>query len=214
MKVSILIDDEDLQSVKVTQEEKIIDLKKKLSKIVNLSVDEIILIYNGNTIQEDNKTLNDLSISNDDIIQLIRSPKNPQVIPQQNNNYEALRLSLKSNKYKLNEIIRKFPQLESVIDNPKAFEDELKKIEREIQERKRKELEEIQYINENPFDIEAQRKIENAIKKENINRNYEYALEHHPEFFGDITMLYINCKMNNHPLKAFVDTGAQKTISK
>jgi len=81
-----------------------------------------------------------------------------------------------------------------------------------MRERKRKEIEELKYINDNPFDIEAQRKIENAIKKENINRNYEYALEHHPEFFGDITMLYINCEMNGHPLKAFVDTGAQKTI--
>jgi len=70
----------------------------------------------------------------------------------------------------------------------------------------------LQFINDNPFDVEAQKKIENAIKKENVNRNYEYALEHHPEFFGDITMLYINCEMNNHPLKAFVDTGAQKTI--
>jgi len=39
--------------------------------------------------------------------------------------------------------MQRFPQLESVIDNPQAFEEEFKKIEKEMQERKRKELEEI-----------------------------------------------------------------------
>jgi len=208
MKISILTDTEDLHTVEVTPEEKIAELKVKVSQIVNSPVDEIILIYNGNPIQDDNKTLKDLSVSDDDIVQLIRRPKNPQAIQPQINQYEELRLQLKANKYKLS----RFPTLERVIDDPQAFEEEFKKIEKEMQERKRKELEEIKFINDNPFDIEAQRKIENAIKKENVNRNYEYALEHHPEFFGDITMLYINCEMNNHPLKAFVDTGAQKTI--
>jgi len=212
MKISILTDTEDLHSVEVNLEETVTELKKKVSTLVNSPVDEIILIYNGNPIQDESKTLKELSISDDDIVQLIRRPKNPQAAVPQQNPYEILRLQLKSNKYKLNETLRRFPQLESVIDNPQAFEEEFKKIEKEMQERKRKELEEIQFINDNPFDIEAQRKIENAIKKENVNRNYEYALEHHPEFFGDITMLYINCEMNNHPLKAFVDTGAQKTI--
>lgn len=209
MKISILTDTEDLHSVDITLEETVSQLKKKVSKLVNVSVDDIVLIYNGNPMQDDKKALKDFSITDDDIVQLIRRPR-AQV--QQENQYENLRLQLKSNAYRLSEFIRRYPQVEGVIDNPEAFEREIKKIEDEIRERKRKEIEELKFINDNPFDVEAQRKIENAIKKENINRNYEYALEHHPEFFGDITMLYINCEMNGHPLKAFVDTGAQKTI--
>lgn len=50
------------------------------------------------------------------------------------------------------------------------------------------------------------------IQERNIEENYLNAMEHSPESFGSVIMLYIDCKVNDVPLKAFIDSGAQMSI--
>eukprot|EP00123_Amoebidium_parasiticum_P001301 comp12355_c0_seq1/m.7235 comp12355_c0_seq1/g.7235 ORF comp12355_c0_seq1/g.7235 comp12355_c0_seq1/m.7235 type:complete len:516 (-) comp12355_c0_seq1:217-1764(-) len=60
--------------------------------------------------------------------------------------------------------------------------------------------------------FQQQEKIQATIDQQNAESNFELAMEYNPEVFGKVNMLYVNCCVNNHPIKAFVDTGAQMTI--
>lgn len=85
-------------------------------------------------------------------------------------------------------------------------------LQRQRQERADKDMQRIRTINADPLDLEAQKQIAEEIRMSNVNQNMEIAMEYSPESFGKVVMLYINCKLNGHPVKAFVDSGAQMTF--
>ncbi|GAU13419.1 hypothetical protein TSUD_127150 [Trifolium subterraneum] len=53
-----------------------------------------------------------------------------------------------------------------------------------------------------PFDVEAQNKIEAAIRQKGIDENWEAALEHNPEAFARVVKLYVDMEVNGVPMKA------------
>jgi DNA damage-inducible protein 1 len=81
------------------------------------------------------------------------------------------------------------------------------KMEKEELENRR-----IDELNRAPDSAAAQAEIEKRIHDENVAKNYEAAVEHIPESFGRVVMLYIPCVVNGIPCQAFVDSGAQSTI--
>ena len=63
-----------------------------------------------------------------------------------------------------------------------------------------------------PLSEESQKQIAEEIQQGLVNENMALAMEHNPEAFGAVYMLYISCEVNGVPIKAFVDSGAQSTI--
>ena len=67
-------------------------------------------------------------------------------------------------------------------------------------------------LNADPFDPAAQAAIEARVRQAAVDASLEAALEHHPEAFADVVMLYVHLTINGRTLAAFVDSGAQRSI--
>lgn len=67
-------------------------------------------------------------------------------------------------------------------------------------------------LSANPLDSSAQARIMEEIRQQNVQQNYGTAVEHMPEAFARVAMLYIPVKIEGTPVCAFVDSGAQSTI--
>ncbi|KAJ3437998.1 aspartyl protease ddi-related [Anaeramoeba flamelloides] len=84
------------------------------------------------------------------------------------------------------------------------------KLSRKAKEDQKQRLE---YLSKNdPENPQLQKTIEEKIRMSRIRKNKELAYRFNPELFVRVDMLYIPSIINDVPILAFVDTGAQTTI--
>ncbi|RSH90394.1 DNA damage-inducible protein 1 [Saitozyma podzolica] len=158
------------------------------------------------------------------------SSQSSQGFPGSDDDLERMRLQALGNPQLMAELRANDPDMAAAISSgTRQFKETFLRHQRRQRDAAMEKQRQIELLNADPYDIEvriyrqlsmrgdadsakAQKKIEEAIRMEAVLENMQHAMEYSPEAFGNVTMLYINVEVNGHPVKAFVDSGAQTTI--
>lgn len=125
---------------------------------------------------------------------------------------EMIRLQVLGDPRLMEELRQSQPEMVAAVNDPVRFRHLFELLEQQKREAERAKRLEIARLDEDPFNPESQARIAELIRQEQVMENLQSAIEHNPEAFGKVIMLYIPVEVNGHPIKAFVDSGAQATI--
>lgn len=190
-------------------------LREFVQAETNISPHAQHIYHNGRLVSDDNLTMEQLGIGDGEVLALhvreTRSttsaqapPQRPQqpVQPQQQQrpqggrqgqaqDPELIRLQLLGNPAMRQQVQRQNPELAAALEDPARFarilQDSVDRDQRERLERQR----EIERLNDDPFNVENQRKIEEMIRQERVMENLQNAMEHNPE--GEDSLFLENC---------------------
>ncbi len=220
--------------LKVDGDLKMEDFKGLCEAETNVPVADILLLHHGKAVQDDKK-VSEAGIVNGDMVLMERRMKKPAAaaggggapmpdfgaisVPQPSTSRAArkeddpafIREMLRKNPDQLAMLRQNNTKLAEAFDSGN-LETFAKVLKEQYEARAERERQRLRMMTADPFDMEAQKLIAQEIENKNIDQNMELAMEYNPESFGTVIMLYINCKVNGHPIKAFVDSGAQATI--
>jgi len=130
------------------------------------------------------------------------------------NDIDRMRLQILGDPTLMSQLRASNPELANAAErSPERFAELMRTFQQQQQTSARRRRQDEELLHSDPFDIEAQKRIEEHIRQERVWENMQHAIEFSPESFGRVTMLYVDVEVNGHPVKAFVDSGAQMTIS-
>ena len=219
MLLTVTTDDDKIVSVDVDPETVVENLKAIVQAETDIPASEQVIAHNGRELS-DAHVLGSSGVKDGDLIMVLRRPPagaaNAMALAPDGAAVDpaAFQRHIRGDAHLMQQLRQGNPSLHGAIlnDDPTQMQELLRQAHqaRESQEAARKA--EIDLLNADPFDVEAQAKIEEAIRLKNVDANYETAMDTTPEAFGQVIMLYVDMEVNGHALKVFVDSGAQMTI--
>jgi DNA damage-inducible protein 1 len=219
MRLTVTTEDDKIVTVEVDAETQVANLKAIIEAETDLPGATQALVFNGRELV-DASTLASSGVKDGDLIMVLTRPPpgsmNPAALHPDGSAVDpgAFQTHLKNDAHLMQQLRSGNPALHAAVLNPDPapMQALLRDAHRARAEAEARRNAEIDLLNADPFDLEAQRKIEEAIRLQNVDANYETAMETTPEAFGSVIMLYVDMKVNDQPIKAFVDSGAQMTI--
>lgn len=183
------------------------DLKAVIQSDTNLPPASQHLYHNGQLLMDDTKTLEQLRITEGDMLAMHVRSAAPSATrggagssqgggPIQQGQQqvggapgrrrrgpdpEMMRLRMLGDPRMLAEIRNSNPELASVVQDSQRFGQVWDEVQRRQEETEFQKQQEIAALNEDPFNRDAQAKIEEIIRQEAVMENLQNALEHNPE---------------------------------
>jgi len=188
---------EEFLQVDVGSDMTLADIKAVIQADSNVRPDRQQLFYNQQPLTDDTKTLTELSIGNGDMIGMRVKAQRPTDQPAQQQRpsqqttslggrsdsdmAEGLRMQAISNAQFLAQMRNQTPALAEAVNDSTRFRSVYEDMTRAKREADAEKERMIARLNDDPFDVEAQTKIEEMIREENVMRNYDDAVENAPE---------------------------------
>ncbi|XP_030961605.1 protein DNA-DAMAGE INDUCIBLE 1-like [Quercus lobata] len=128
----------------------------------------------------------------------------------------AFQQHIRSDSNLMAQLFQNDPELaQAVLGNDlNKLQDLLRERHRQKSDLRRQQEEELALLYADPFDVEAQKKIEAAIRQKGIDENWAAALEHNRDAFARVVMLYVDMEVNGFPLKVLKKLLKDDAISK
>lgn len=192
------------------------DLKGYIEADTGLTATTQSIYLNGQPVAIDTLTLDAAGIRDGEMLAVMirRAPPlrtGGQRMPAQPDP-EGVRQQLLRSPDAQNDLRRRDPDLAAALNHPTHWRDAFALRQRQADDAERERQNQIALLNEDPFNVEAQRKIEDLIRQDRVVENLQKAYDENPEVFVRVHMLYVHTEVNGVPVKAFVDSGAQATI--
>ncbi|KEP53054.1 DNA damage-inducible V-SNARE-binding protein Ddi1 [Rhizoctonia solani 123E] len=206
MKLTFATDTGELYAVEVDQTMEVESLMALLEAECGIPVAEQNITHDGRELSDPKATLVSAGVQEDAMLHLRR--KVLVAGRSAAHDEEMMRLQLLGDP----NLMRQLREVNAIQNDPQKFSELLRQHRERQREAEIAQQREIATLNADPYDLEAQKRIEEAIRQQAVLENMEHAMEYSPEFFGRVIMLYIPVEVNGVPVKAFVDSGAQQTI--
>lgn len=193
----------DIVSLEVGPSMTVADLKAFIESDTTIPAKAQHLFRDNQLFTDDNQTLEQLNIKDGDMLGMhVRDPEEvarrrerqlagppPSIhAPQRQRrgpDPELLRLQMLGDPAVRAAVRQQFPELADATENPSRFRDILDRKSREEEQLEAEKEARIAMLNADPFNVEAQKEIEEMIRQAAVMENLQNAMEHTPE--GTVT---------------------------